>query len=124
MKKNVVVEGCILVADSGAGTITISSAASSNSKIDGKGIYAGDITISISNFSGPGFTGGSGSGTLSGSAQFVSVDGKHVVLEGDQSESISVGATITPQPISPPYTVTILTVVTITSAGQISVQAE
>lgn len=124
MKKNVVVEGCVLVADSGAGTITISSDASSNSKIDGKGIYAGDITISISNFSGPGFTNGSGSGTLSGSAQFVSVDGEHVVLEGDQSESINVTATITPPPATPPYTMTVPTTVTITSAGQLSVQAE
>lgn len=121
MLKNVAVENCVLVADTGEGNISIDTPASANMKIDNKGVYAGTVTISISGLSGSGFTNGSGSGTLTGSAQFNKLDNQPVILEGDQSVTIMVSATTTS---TPPEEIEVPTVVTIQSAGQTVVQAE
>lgn len=117
--KNAVIEGCTLVADSGTGTLKITSNASQNTKVDGFGVYAGTITISISNLTGAGFSGGTGSGTITGSAQYNKIDNQPVVLEGDKTAEIPVSAVDGDgDPITVP------TVVTITVAGQTVVKME
>lgn len=122
--KYIAVKDCELSADTGTGTLEIETAESSNSKIDNKGIYAGELKIKISDLKGTGFNQGIGSGKLTGSAKKFLIDDKTAVLEGDESETITVTAYIDPLPPSPPYTTTIPTVVKIKSAGQEKVQGE
>ena len=119
--KNVVVEGCSLVADTGIGNIKIETDASKKVKVDQKGVYAGTLTISITGLSGTGFTNGSGTGTLTGTSVYNKVDGGAVVLEGDQSAQIPVNATTTSSPAS---SIVVPTIVTIVSAGQTVVKAD
>jgi len=86
--KPVAVEGCTLTTSPGTGTATITSAASTTNKADGKGVYRGTIQIAISGYSSSAITvagSGSGTGTLNGSAQTTKADGQSVVLEGDQA---------------------------------------
>lgn len=118
---NIAVDGCVLQANTGAGNIKIETPPSQKVKYDEKGAYSGTLTISISGLSGSGFTGGSGSGVLNGSAQKVKIEGKAAVLEGDQSETITVSATTTSVP---PVQISVPTIVTIISAGQIKVIGE
>ena len=124
MLKNIAVENCVLVADTGVGDIKISSPASLNVKAENKGVYFGVLNITITGLSGTyegvSFSNGSGTGTLTGSAQFTNVDNKPVALEGDKSVTIPVVAQIP----NPPYTMTIPTIVTIQSAGQTACKAE
>lgn len=119
--KNVVVEGCSLVANTGLGTIKIETPASEKVKANNSKVYAGTLSISISNLAGTGFTNGSGIGTLTGSAMKNKIDGQPVVLEGDQSDEILVNATTTS---SPPTQIQVPTIVTITVAGQTVYKAE
>lgn len=121
MMKNVAVEGCQLTANTGIGNISITTPASTNTKVDSKGVYAGTLTISITGLSGSGFTNGSGVGTLTGSAQNSKIDNQAIVLEGDQSDVITVKATTTS---TPPTQIEVPTIVTIVSAGQTVMKAE
>lgn len=91
MAKYIAVNGATLKLSSGTATgKEITSTPSSNSKIEGNGIYSGTINIAISGFVGSTVavqTGG-GSGTINGTASKVKVDGNSVVLKGDESGDI------------------------------------
>ena len=117
--KNIVVENCQFSIEVGgviigSGNVSITSTASTNSKVDGNGIYAGQMAVSVSGYADASITGGSGSGMINPSAQYISVDSMPVVLEGDSGEVVLSGTN--PQSGSPVsgYTVTVKVV----SAGQ------
>lgn len=78
--KNIAVEGCTLSEP----TAQITTPASTKVKADGKGVYSGPLTISISGYSGQGIEVGTGTDTLQPTATKVKVEGKMVILEGDQ----------------------------------------
>lgn len=86
-----------------AGTAVITSSPSSYEKIDGKGIYAGDVTVSVSGFKGGNIsdgggyvvtTPGSGTDTLSPSSDSCKAGGEYVLREGDNVD-VTVSGIIT-----------------------------
>jgi hypothetical protein len=91
MSKYIAVDGATLKLSAGTATgKEITSSPSSNSKIEGKGIYNGTINVKISGYSGSTVatqTGG-GLGTIDGTASKTKVDGNPVVLKGDESGDI------------------------------------
>ena len=110
--KNIVVKDCTFVLSSGTGDITIDTAPSSKVKADGKEVYTGDLQISIKNFTSPTITvakSGSGSGILKPTAQKTKVEGKFVVLEGDQTQ-----ITVNGQATSGSSTIPMSEIVTVT----------
>lgn len=89
--KNVAVVGCTVTLSPGKGVAQISTQASLKVKADGKGVYFGNIDVSISGYSDSTITvPGSGSGTITikPSAQKVKVDGDYVILEGDSGSAM------------------------------------
>lgn len=97
MSKSIAVQNCSLeIVEEGksASSIEISSSPSTDVKINGKGAYSGTVQISISGYTGGSIVSASGAtvtpGTLSGSAQYIKVDGKSAILEGDTSNTITV----------------------------------
>lgn len=129
MLKNVVVKdfqyiitvgGVVL----GSGDLEVSTLPSSNTKVKvgsaDKGVYAGPMSVTVSNYVDPSITSGTGTGIITPSASKVNVDQLPVVLEGDSGEVVLSGSN--PQSGSPVtgYTVT----VKIISAGQSVVKAE
>lgn len=127
--KNLVIEGCqfsieVGGAVIGAGNVSITSPASINSKVKlgvvTKGIYAGQIGVSVSGYTDSAIAGGIGSGVISPSATTMKIDNQAVVLEGDSGQVVLSGTN--PQSGSPVsgYTVT----VKISVAGQSVVKAE
>lgn len=118
MTKNLAVQGCTLSEP----TAQITTAPSTKVKCDGKAAYYGDLTIQISGYTSEVITvpgSGSGSGTLSGSATKVKIEGQPAVLEGDSvvitvnGEAYSGSTTI---PVSEPVEVKI------SNAGQSKVK--
>ncbi len=101
--KNFVVEGCVFeIYENGSvnpsGTISITSAASTNSKIDGKGIYT-TLMVMVDGFSSTApehqpWISGSGStlapAKISASAQYNKIDSLAVVLEGDEAKNVTI----------------------------------
>ena len=88
--KNVAVVGCTVTLSPGKGIAQISTQASLKVKADGKGIYFGNIDISVSGYSDSTITvPGSGSGkiTIKPSAKKVKVEGDYVILEGDSGDA-------------------------------------
>ena len=127
--KNVVVEGfqySIEVGGAviGSGTVTPTSPASTNTKVKlgaaTKGIYAGQIAITVSNYVDAAISQGTGTGFINPSALKNKIDNQAVVLEGDSGQVVLSG--VNPQSGSPVsgYTVT----VKVSSAGQSVVKAE
>lgn len=127
--KNVVIEGCqfsieVGGAVIGAGNVNITSPSSTNSEVVlgvlSKGIYAGQMAVSVAGYTDSAISGGTGSGTISPSATKMKIDSQAVVLEGDSGQVVLSGTN--PQSGSPVsgYTVT----VKIISAGQSVVKAE
>lgn len=97
MSKLIAVQGCTLeIVEEGKSALSkqISTSPSSNVKFDGKGAYSGTLQIVLSEYTGGAIVSGSGAtvtpGTLSGSAQYVKIDGNSAVLEGDTSDTITV----------------------------------
>ena len=83
----IAVEGCELALDHGSSSpISISSTPSDKVKAGGKGCYKDKISFSVSGFSGNKITNGngSGSGNISGSAEYVLIEGDPAVLENDK----------------------------------------
>lgn len=116
--KFIAVSGCVLVCQFG-GTATINTPPSSNVLIDNKGVYRGPLTISVANSSAGGASANaSGAGVLNPTAAYVQADGLFVVLEGDKCDVAVGGSTSGGSPTSGSEVVTIM------SAGQVSVQAE
>lgn len=112
--KNIAVEGCTL----DCVFAQISTPPTQSVKCMGKASYAGSLTIQISGYSSSVITvsgSGSGSGTLQGSARYVSIEGKEAVLEGD-----NVTITVKGQATSGTTTIPVEEQVTVTiiSAGQ------
>ena len=128
--KNIVVEDCqfsITVGGVviGSGEVSINSLASSNSKViinEGvkKGIYTSPMSITVSGYSDPAISGGSGTGVINSTAIKNKIDGSLIMLEGDSGEIILSGTN--PDSGSPVtgYAVT----VKIISAGQTVSKAE
>ena len=89
--KNVAVVGCTVTLSPGTGVAQITTQASLKVKADGKGVYFGNIDVSVSGYSDSTITvPGSGSGTITikPSAQKVKVEGDYVILEGDSGDAM------------------------------------
>ena len=89
--KNVAVVGCTVTLSPGEGMKQITTQASLKVKADGKGVYFGNIDVSVSGYSDNTITvPGSGSGTITikPSAKKVKVDGDYVILEGDNGDAM------------------------------------
>ena len=89
--KNVAVVGCTVTLSPGKGVAQISTQASLKVKADGKGVYFGNIDVSVSGYFDNTITvPGSGSGTITikPSAQKVKVEGDYVILEGDSGDAM------------------------------------
>ena len=139
--KNVVVESCQfeiyengLLNVNGIVAVHSSSVASTNSKVDGKGIYT-TLNVTVSGFTSSSVSGwisGTGStttplgvvvpGQIVASALYNKVDGDAIFLEGDTAENV----TIYGKKQEGEYVVDATTTVTIKvkSAGQTAVKAE
>lgn len=86
MMKKIAAEGCTLELDKGNGVVSITTPASMTVKGDGKGLYRGQLAISISGYTGGSITvagSGTGAGVINGSAEKTTIDGLAAVLEGD-----------------------------------------
>lgn len=126
MSKAISVQGCTLeIVEEGksATSISITTAPSTDVKFDGKGAYSGTLQITLSGYTGGYIVSGSGGtvtpGTLSGSAQYVKIDGNSAVLEGDTSDVITVVGSD-----SMGHSVTDTCTVKISNAGQDYVKGE
>lgn len=135
MKKLVAVEGMTLTymaamedpvshekIPMGVATVTATlGAASSNTSVDGKGVYVDRLQLTATAWQIATYAGmGSSVGNFESSAKKVKVDGSLVLLEGDEA-SFDVQATNTVPPLDPQtFTIT----ATIQVAGQTSVTAE
>ena len=89
--KNVAVVGCTVTLSPGTGVAQITTQASLKVKADGKGVYFGNIDVSVSGYFDNTITvPGSGSGTITikPSAQKVKVEGDYVILEGDSGDAM------------------------------------
>ena len=89
--KNVAVVGCTVTLSPGKGVAQISTQASLKVKADGKGVYFGNIDVSVSGYFDNTITvPGSGSGTITikPSAKKVKVEGDYVILEGDSGDAM------------------------------------
>lgn len=133
--KNYVVEGCSFeIYENGivntSGNVSVVSAASTNTKIDGKGVYT-TLLVTVEGFTSSDsshqpWISGSGStvtpAQISASAQKNKVDNLSVVLEGDEAQDVTIvgqkqqGQTTVPEET----TVTIK----VKSAGQSSVKGD
>ena len=135
MKKLVAVEGMTLtymatmedpttheVIPMGVATVVATlGAASSNTSVDGKGVYVDGLQLTATTWQITTFTGeGSAVGNFESSAVKVAVDGSKVLLQGDK-----VSFDVTAQNTKPPYNSQTFTITaTIQVAGQTSVTAE
>ena len=123
--KNIAVDGWEWEFSTGEGDIEVTGGLSDKFKCDGKKAFVDKISFVISNYSGQGISLGSGTGEIKGSSKKLKIFGssslKSVVLEGDESEGISVtGLNEAPPP--PSKTVTVK--VKVKKAGQTKVKAE
>lgn len=100
-----VVEGCTLEIEGAlTGDAEITTPASQNEKIDGKGIYSGPQTVSVTNYRGGSIvdnpetgtvvvTPGAGVGTMNPSCQTMKAGGKFVITDDDTCQ-VTVSATL------------------------------
>lgn len=89
--ENVAVVGCTVTLSPGTGVAQITTQASLKVKVNGNGVYFGDIDVSVSGYSDSTITvPGSGSGTITikPSAKKVKVEGDYVILEGDSGDAM------------------------------------
>ena len=124
MKKLVAVEGMTLLpVETGVilAGVSVISAPSANVKVDGSGVYAGDVDVKAATATFNGYVAENVDFTLHPSASFTSADGEKVLLEGDTSDTITAtgkNPSLTPQEITFPVTLKVL------NAGQANVTAE
>lgn len=121
----IAVQGCTLKDMVNPGLeISITSVPSTSVKIDGNGVYAGMINILISGTASNGVTIPPATpipATISASAKSVKVDGQYVVLEGDDTGSLTLSGSPPPGSTSP---TTATATIQVISAGQVSVKGE
>lgn len=121
MGKPIAVLGCKLqILPPSTGTVTVTGVPDSNVMIENKPAFFGQIAFTIAGASTTGATGGTGGGSIMGTAVFNSNSNKPAVLLGDQVV-VTVKGTTTSSPSSPiewPLTVQI------TNAGQTSALAD
>lgn len=118
--KYIAVKDCVLVLSSGVGIVKIETLESEKAKIEGKGIYSGELIISISSFTSSVCSlanSGVGVGVLIPTATKTKVENKFVVREGDFVQITVNGKDKTSLPVIEIVTVTIL------KAGQEKVKA-
>lgn len=119
--KYVAVEGMTISYNVGGVPATASETlgpASLTVKADGKGVYAGNLQITVTSATdGSGATEGSGVGFFEPSSEFCTADGEKFLLEGDEA-SINVVGVKNGEPY--PWVLT----AKVQSAGQTSVKAE
>lgn len=113
------VQGCQLQIMSGAGVATITTPPSTKLKANGKPVYIGPLTVSVTGFSGAVVTGGgTGTGTINPTS-IGKTEGKGIVREGDTSQPITIsGVNASGSPA------TEVTTVKIVSAGQMVTRGE
>ena len=122
----IAVEGCTIIHSVGSpisgGTFTITTPASLNTKVDGKGVYSASIAFTFAGGDGAGATSGTvaGGGTIAATAVYVKDDGAVVSREGDTGTLTAVGTNSAP----PPPTLPFVGNVEISVAGQTTVKAE
>jgi hypothetical protein len=120
MGKNIAVDGCELEDVTGGGTVSITSTPSQSSLADGKGIFFGPVSISVSQSNGGGSItdgNGAGAGTITGSDNNHLENGQPALLEGDTA-TIQVTGTTTPPGGSPTPVGPIPVTVRVKKAGQ------
>ncbi len=103
MGKNIAVSGCELEDETGGGTVKITSLASTKVLAGGKGVYFGDVAISVSGSDGGGAIGdgnGAGTGTITGTGENIDGGGP-ALLEGDTAEVTVIGTTTSGQVVTP-----------------------
>lgn len=89
--KNIAVLGCTLKLSQGTGAITITSVPSLKSFTSGKAIYRGNLSFTVSGFTGGDITvpgSGTGSGSIVSTATKNKADGQFVMLEGDKATGV------------------------------------
>lgn len=119
--KNIAVESWTYSFGSGSGNVTVTNQPSNKVKFDGKKAFFDKIEFSISNYIGGGINQGSASGSISGSATKLTIEGKAAVLEGDESLPITIYGTSTVYPYNPD---TATDTVKVLKAGQSKAKAE
>lgn len=126
--KNVAVEGMVVtykVVETPVTVVATLGPASPHAKVDGKGIYLDGLLLTAASWSIPQgqlvYAGvGPMTASFSSSAEYVNVDGKKVLLDGDTA-TLSVTATNTENPEDTrSFTIT----ATISDSGQANVTAE
>lgn len=123
--KNIAVQGCSIElsppSTSPLTVITVTTQPNNNMKCDGKGVYTGQISVSISAYGSETITdmNGAGPATIVSTAQYVKVDGQPVLLEGDEDNNCAISGTTGGQ-----TAVTDIITVKISAAGQTSVAGE
>ena len=117
--KNIAVQSWSYSFGSGTGTVTVTNQPSQKVLCDGKKAFFGEIEFSISNYTGGGITNGTATGKISGTAEHVNIEGKPAVLEGDESEEITINGQSTTYPYNPD---TATDTVKVSSAGQSKVK--
>ena len=115
----IVVEGATVTITSGLGSAEIKSSADCNCKINDKGIYIGDIEVSIDGYSGSGFTDGNGSGNISANSSALFKGDKVTLIGATATFNVTAMTTSTP-----PTTTSVPCTVVITDAGQSDVQCD
>ena len=96
MGKNLAVQGCTLLIQGGTGPApTITNQPSSNIKVNGKGVFFGQIAFSLSGVIAGDIVTPTGSypGTIQGTGANVLESSKKAVLEGDVSATVTVRGT-------------------------------
>ena len=104
----------------GEGNVSVTGTASTNTKIDQKGVYTGPLAISVAGYTDIAISGGSGVGVISSTAKSVKVDSLPVILQGDSGEVALSGTNPSSDAPVTGYPVTVKVLV----AGQTSVQGE
>ena len=119
--KPIAVVGCQLqLLPPTTGVVTVTGTGEAKTLIDNKPAFFGSISFSVSGASTTGATGGTGGGSIVGTAAFTSDNNKPAVLLGDQVTVTLTGTTTS----TPPSTIEWPAVVQVVDAGQTSTNVD
>lgn len=117
-KQPIAVSTCQLKPVSPAtGTVTVTSVASTQIKINGKGVFFKEIAFTVTGSNGGGAitdNNGVGSGKITSSYNDITDTQNGVLLKGDKVSGVTINGTASSEPVIPAPTIT----VEITDAGQ------